>query len=246
MAVFGDVLAHAEAERPREACGLLLRVKRRVVYRACRNLADLHQAKDRFSIHPEDWAAAEDDGKVLAVVHSHPDADCHPSDTDRVMCLRSGLPWYIVAVPGGAWCGFTPDVLPLVGRRFEHGTVDCYSLIRDYYDAMLSIALPDFERPDTWWKPEDGSAPLNLYRENFAAAGFVDLGQVQPRRHDVLLMQVAARVENHAAVYVGDAGDGRGELILQHLHSRLSGHDVWGGDWAQRTTAVLRHRSLMA
>lgn len=244
LAAYEAVMAHAQAEYPREACGLLVRVKRRVVYRPCRNAAPLSQVKDRFQVHPEDYAAAEDEGTVLAVVHSHPDADCHPSEADRWMCHRSGLAWYVVAVPGGAWMGMTPDPLPLKGRQFEHGVVDCYTLVRDYYEQTLDIELPDFERQDEWWKAAPGSPRLNLYRDNFAKAGFLELGQVQPQRHDVLLMQVAADVENHAAVYVGDV-DGTGPRILHHLYGRLSGHDVWGGYWARHTTTVLRHGSLI-
>lgn len=245
LQVYDQVLAHAQADYPREACGLLVRVKRRVRYWPCRNIAPAPAAKDRFQIDPHDWAAAEDAGAILAVVHSHPDADAHPSDADRWMCHRGGIAWFVIAVPGGAWKGLQPEPLPLEGRQFEHGVVDCYTLIRDYYAQRLGLELPDFERADEWWKPHDGQPCGNLYREHFAEAGFVDLGVVAPRAHDVLLMQVAADVANHAAVFVPDAGSGLGDRLLHHLYGRLSGHDVWGGYWSRHTTAVLRHGSLL-
>ena len=245
LGVFADVLSHAETCHPREACGLLVRVKRKTVYWPCANLAPLQHAKDSFRMDPADWVAAQDAGTILAVVHSHPDGDCRPSDADKWMCHRSGVPWFVVAVPGGAWSITHPAELPLLGREFAHGVVDCYTLVQDYFAQRLQIALPDFERKMGWWEGRDGKPPANLYANNFAAAGFVEMGPVALRPHDVLLMMVGARVENHAAVYLGDAVDGRGELIMHHLLGRLSCEDVWGGDWAWRTTRFLRHGSLL-
>lgn len=230
----GDMLQHAAAMYPRECCGLIIKLADHYEYRRARNVVHGEDGQDRFEIHPEDWAAAEDAGDVLAVVHSHPDACANPSQADRVMCERTGLPWVIVGWPSEAVVMLEPSgyEAPLVGREFLHGVLDCYTLIQDYYQRNLAITLPHFERQDGWW--ERGAT---LYRDGFGAAGFVEV-EGPPQTHDVLLMQVAARVENHGAVYVGDGS------ILHHLHGRLSCHDVWGGYWSDHCTAILRHRDL--
>ena len=247
LALYDQVFAHAQDEYPREACGLLVHSHAdKLLYRRCRNIAPAESARDRFHIHPEDWCFAEEEGAVLAIVHSHPDASAEPSDADRAGCYASGLAWYVIAVPGGTMRKIEPAPLPLVGREFAHGVVDCYSLVRDYYAQTLAIELPDFARDDGWW--ERGQ---DLYRENFAAAGFVDLGlprgleggAAEIRKHDGLLMQVAARKENHAAVFVGPVNGV--DCILHHLYGRLSGHEPWGGYWLRHCTGVLRHRSLL-
>ncbi|MFN0186019.1 MAG: C40 family peptidase, partial [Aquabacterium sp.] len=147
-----QVLEHAQREHPREACGLVLREGSVTRYVACRNVAPLAHQGDRFELDPRDWAAAEDAGTVLAVVHSHPDSDANPSEADRWLCHASGLPWFVVAWPGAAWQPLWPQPLPLVGRQFEHGVVDCYTLVRDYYAQRLGIELPNFERDDEWWR----------------------------------------------------------------------------------------------
>jgi len=225
-----DVLAHAAREQPRECCGLAVVIKGRLRYWPARNLA----GEAEFVIHPEDQAAAEDAGDVVGICHSHIYLPPEPSEADRVMCERTGLPWLIVAWPTGAWRilepeGYTP---PLVGRPFVHGVLDCYSLVRDYY-AGIGIDLPDYDREDEWWL--NGG---DLYRAHFAEAGFVVIDPSELREHDALLMQIASPVPNHAAVMLADG------QILQHLHGRLSGRYVYGGYWRRVTALALRHRSL--
>lgn len=235
-AIYRHALAQYNESR-RESCGVIVRSGGVDRYVPCQNTAE---GSDSFRIAPGDWAMAEDAGEIVAVVHSHPDASAHPSDADRVMCNKTGLPWLIVSMPGGVILQTQPQSdLPLVGRQFHHGVVDCYTLVRDYYAQRLGIDLPDFERTDDWW--DKGG---NLYRDNFSVAGFVQVGtgdDTEPQQHDVLLMMVKANVENHAAVYA----DPHMGLILHHLHGRASGHDVWGGYWKRHTTAILRHKSLM-
>ena len=222
-----DALAHARTDYPRESCGLLIIRKGREVYRPCRNLA---RGDDQFTICPDDYEAAEREGEVIAVVHSHVNIPPMPSQADLVGCERSGLEWHIVSVPNGTWHSFKPSgyVAPLVGRVFSHGVLDCYAIIRDWYRQERGIELLDFDRSDGWW--ERGG---NLYLDNFGKAGF----SVFEDLHEgaVLLMQLGSPVPNHAAIYLGD------DLILHHVQRRLSSRDIYGGYWRKHTTHVLKY-----
>lgn len=233
------LISHAAQAYPEEACGVIVRGSgTRDRYEPVRNeFTGTSQAGDRFRISAEDWARAEDSGEIIAIVHSHPDACANPTMADRVMCERTGVPWVIVGYPSEAVTVTAPAGFqaPLIGREFHHGVLDCYTLIRDYYSGELGIELPDFEREDAWWEHADHG---DLYRAGYAEAGFVLVNDM-PRQHDVLLMQVAARCDNHAAVFLGDG------TVLHHLYGRLSGREVWGGYWERHTTAVLRHTSLL-
>lgn len=228
-----QLAAHAQSEAPRECCGLLIAGAADVEYFPCRNLA--LRAVQQFVLDPADWARAEDTGQVLAVCHSHPNASANPSMADRMMCERSGLPWMILGWPSLVVKRVDPSgwEAPLVGREFHHGVLDCYTLIQDYFRRTLNFHLPDFDREDGWW-----AKGQNLYREGFAAAGFVEVNDV-PREHDVLLMQVYSDVENHGAVTIA------GGQILHHLYGRLSSRDTYGGYWRRHTRAVLRHQQLL-
>lgn len=84
---------HADREYPRESCGLVVHIKGMDVYWPCLNLA---QGEEHFVLCPHDYAAADDAGEIIAVIHSHPDGITQPSDYDTKACEASGLPWFII------------------------------------------------------------------------------------------------------------------------------------------------------
>jgi proteasome lid subunit RPN8/RPN11 len=93
------LVAHAEAEAPNEACGLvLLRDDAAVEYRPGRNVL---ASPYRFQLEPGDPGDffAEDEGYELAVFHSHPETEARPSRTDIAnIGLWEGKPYLILAL----------------------------------------------------------------------------------------------------------------------------------------------------
>ncbi|KKO71847.1 C40 family peptidase [Kerstersia gyiorum] len=247
---------HALADYPRECCGLIVAVGDKQQYIPCRNAAGNGQD---FRLPGEDYAAAEEQGQVLVIVHSHIDIPARPSELDLVSCEAHGLPWLVVAIGRDAgddsptvrgWHSFEPCgyQAPLVGREFHHGSLDCYGLIRDFFVRELGINIPDFDRPDGWWnKPECGE----LYLENFEKAGFVRVND-GPRHGDVILMQYRSDKTNHGGVYLGDAQlktqpslPPVPNAMLHHAMPRLSERVTYGGYWRDITRMIVRHRELL-
>jgi proteasome lid subunit RPN8/RPN11 len=236
------VRIHAEAEAPREACGLAVREEpdHQLTYFACKNLA---RETEHFVIDPTGYARCEDAGEIVAIVHSHVFEPPEPSMADLTGIEASGLPWLIVNHPVGTWCVTGPSgfVAPLTGRPFVHRVHDCYSLVRDYY-ATLGIHLNDYTRSWGWWEGANGP---DLYRQNFEVEGFVQIASsFEDARHalrasDLVLMNIRAPRENHMAVYLGDG------VLLHHLIGQLSRREAYQEFYQRRTTGVLRHRSLM-
>jgi proteasome lid subunit RPN8/RPN11 len=76
-----------------------------------------YEPTEHFVLSPEDYAAAEDWGTVIAIVHSHPDATTQPSELDKAQCDLMAVPWHIVSWPEGDLRTINPrGELPLLER----------------------------------------------------------------------------------------------------------------------------------
>lgn len=232
QSVIDAIRQHASQEYPREACGLIVIRHGRQRYFPCQNVA---QGNDHFIISGRDYARIADLHEITYIVHSHPDEAAQLSEADRLQAEQHGVQWLVYSYPEGYFVEHTPDsyIPPLVGRTFEHGITDCYSLVCDYYRRTLQLELPPFVREDEWWKYGQ-----NLYLENFEKAGFVEIPLSELRKHDALLMQIRSPVPNHAAIYLDD------DLILHHLYGMLSSRDAYSALFRTATVKAVRHRSL--
>jgi len=227
-----EALAHAKKDSPRESVGLVHIVKGRQRYFPCKNLAETPD--EHFVLDPIDYAKCEDKGEIVCVIHSHPITNHHPSPADLVACEKSGLPWFVVNPHTENWGYCEPNgyELPLVGRPFFHGVIDCYTLWQDFYQKELGIKMGDYHRRDKWWEKGE-----NMYLDNFKKEGMREIEMDSIMYGDILLMKLDSIVPNHAAIYLDDM------IILHHVQGRLSSRDVYGGYYQKVTELCLRHES---
>jgi proteasome lid subunit RPN8/RPN11 len=253
---FEDAKAHARAQYPEESCGLIVAGK----YIACENIAE--PAENHIEEDPDcacRKCAFEISGKVYLryadkidmIVHSHPDGPLFPSKADMQGQQLTGKPWAILALDDER-VSVKPviwgDKIPaLLGREFMHGVTDCYAVIRDAYALGKNelakqgipdwpydpIILPEFPRSDAWWEKDE-----NLYVDNFAKAGFVEIKDA-PRAGDVFLMKIRSSKENHGGLLVGQ------DTIVHHLPSRMSRREP-AGLWGRQATRWLRYQGEQA
>ena len=82
-----EALYHAKTEYPKESCGLVIEKNGSQQYYPCNNIEI--DGVNSFTIDPEDWAKAEDTGKILHICHSHPNGDLRASELYNVnsFCL---------------------------------------------------------------------------------------------------------------------------------------------------------------
>ena len=222
-----DALVHAKDQDPKESCGLLINIKGKEKYYPCKNLSNYSQ--QCFIIDPEDYAKAEDSGKVLAVIHSHPVTPPVASQADMISCEESGLVWHIVNPKTEQWGFYKPSGYkpPLIGRHWVWGITDCWSLVRDWYKENLGIILRDWERPTT---PEE-FIENPMFEKCAWRTGFRQLRPDEKLENgDLLFMSIMATGLNHVAIFLD--GD-----VLHHLADRISCKEPYN-QWLLKCTGM--------
>lgn len=219
-----QILVYSKEQEPHECCGFVVFNGQETLFMPCENIAV--DPENFFEISPEDFISAEQQGEMVAVVHSHPNGEPILSIADRQMQDLLQLDFWLVC---HNQLQKFPKIAPLLGREFEHGITDCYSLFKDFY-YLAGADFPEFERKDEWWN--NGG---NLYLDNMNKYGFERLEQHQGLQvGDVILMQVGADVPNHAGIYLGD------QMVLHHSPKRLSKRDLYDGYWLKHTHSIWR------
>ena len=105
--VRAELRAHAEAEAPNEACGVVV-LRDGVAERYVRGRnAAASPYRFELEVDPETWFL-EDEGYELAVFHSHLSSPPRPSRTDvENIGLWQGRPYLILNVRTGELAGWT-------------------------------------------------------------------------------------------------------------------------------------------
>ncbi len=211
------------ASSKNEVCGLIIDNARLF---KCRNIHP--EPRLHFRISDDDWIAAEDEGEITALFHSHP-APVHVlSGADRHAQVLTGLTWLLACE--GVMHEFRP-VPHLLGRRFEHGVMDCYTLFRDAYH-LCGIDLPDFERTNGWWLRGE-----NLYMKNMAANGFSQIDSTEMQPGDVIIRQPFPGADPcHAMILLGE-----GKILHHDCAGHLSRREDYRIAYQKQTHSIWRH-----
>lgn len=233
---YNKILQYCREKAPQEACGLIISKDEQYVFIPCKNTDQ--EPEDFFAIDGEDFMRCEDQGEVIAVVHSHPKAPFNPSHGDIEDQDRVDIPYMVIGLdsqPIVSWVGGRPqEEIPLYGREYIWYVTDCFTFLRDWFHSKLNINIPHFEYTKDFWEGKQ-----ELYLNGFASAGFAEVPLQEVKYGDVLLMDLVGGITSHGAIYLGN------NKIAHHLFGRLSGEDTLGRLFLERTTKVVRHRSQM-
>lgn len=200
-----------------EKCGVILSDGTEVEYE------NLSQQADTFILDPQAWI--DHDGDIVAVFHTHPDGEPFLSSTDRNSQLKTGLPW--VLYTRGERKVFNP-VPKLLGREFNYGTQDCYSLVSDAYH-LAGIQLPDLGRNGLEQDSNDERI-LKFIGDHFNRV--MEINELSVG--DVIVTSLGGKA-NHMSLYLG------GNQILHHAYGQISLRCYLSDAWVRRIHSVWRH-----
>lgn len=226
-----DIRNHALSNPKIEVCGLIVfNGDYQVV--PCKNISS--EPIDRFVISPRDYLRAYKTGKIMGYYHSH----CNDNNTftmvDDYYCKTYNLKSFMYNVKADEFHESKPSnyVLPYVGREFEIGVNDCYTVIKDYYQRELKITLGDYERKEGWYKTNPNLYPDQIKKESFIIVK-------SPQKHDIIFFNDAKkRFISHAGVFLGEG------MFLHHEYNKYSNIEPYDEIQKEQTAYYIRHQSL--
>lgn len=220
-----------------ESCGLLINKENRLNFIPAPNIA-INRVKD-FKISCFDYMKAENQGKIAAIFHSHPNGKSF-SELDRAISVSQNLINILYDIKQDLFDIFQPKDYnnQYIGRIFNIGKADCYTLVRDYYKNELEIEILDFRRDENW--QEDN---INIFNDIFAKEKFIkalqypieDISKIDV--NDILCLAPNKKDITHFAIYQGC------NKILHHPRNQLSLIEEYSLPWILRTKFIIRRES---
>lgn len=225
-----------------EICGIILKNGDII---PCENISNKKSA--HFLIHPDE--IKEYCGQILYTYHSHPFSTSVPSREDELIACKnkiSGL-IYSVIYDEFTFYEYNNTEIPLLGRPFILGTLDCIELVKDYYAQNLNIKLLDKEfftlrmisyqdMPTSKYNTEKFKGVMKDY---FKSLGFSEQNDL--RINDVVLFQEKSVIPAcHCMVYIGN-GDFIGQNALSYSKIHSLKHLVSSGKIKKKAYSILRY-----
>ncbi len=203
-----QIATDLQKDYPREGCGILLNKRGSLHWIYCTNIAE---GDEEFKLDSKEYVKASLSGDIYAIVHSHPDYSCEPSEADKENSNILGIPYFIISIPSLDHTLYEPEYkeVPLLGRMYDFKTANCWTLVRDYYNQKLKISLPTIDWEDDWWNKE-----LDYFSDMVDPFQFYEVST--PQKHDVVLFRIRAPVESHCGVYLEE------DIFIHHSENRLS------------------------
>jgi len=118
----------------------------------------------------------------------------------------------------------------LIGRQWDYGRNDCFSLVREWF-SLQGVAIPDFERP------ADLDSCESLFLAEARACGFFQVELDRRRPGDILIMRLGTMTPMHAAILL------KNEQILHQRQDSLSAVEPLRQYYMKRVAAVFRYDS---
>lgn len=180
----------------------------------CQNIST--NPRKHFSINPIDYLKATYKSKIKIVYHSHNKSE-EFSEYDKVNLYNHKLRGVVYCKEKDVFNYFIPESYKnqYVGRAFEIGVCDCFSIVKEYYKNELNIEFPEFQRKDGWYQKSP-----NIIIENIPSRlKRIDKDKIE--KNDILLFDMLQNNKPcHMGIYMGN------DLVLHHPRFRLSNIEV--------------------
>ena len=229
-----QIKAPHDKELPRECCGLIVSNRGKMICVPSKN--DSFE-KDFFRVNSKDYLKASNLGEIVAVYHSHTNGNQTFSEFDKFNSISHNLTYVMYCPENNSLLQFSPsygEFNRYIGRKFEIGNTDCYSLVRDFYESELRVSLGHYYRDQNW-----KSHLEELFDKHFENEGFFEVSSLT--KYDCVLFNSGGdKPCSHIALYLGNG------LILHQPARSYSRIESLTGRHLKLIKKVIRNKNVRA
>lgn len=224
---------HSFRELPNECCGLVFSDNEgdSKIFE-CRNKSS--KPTKHFEIDPMDYVSASRLGKITGTYHSHPNSNDAFSEFDKHNSKNHNLIYYLYCTSKNIFLEYDPnqEFNSYVGRTFKIGSMDCLTLVKDFYLNELSIKINDYHRDCDWKKNSKF-----LIDDNYGSEGFSKVSG-DYKKYDCHLFKFKNEASEHIAINLGD------DLILHQPRDGYSRIEKLTEKHKKFINFTVRHKEL--
>ena len=187
----------------------------------------------KFRVSAEDYVLADSISSIEAVYHSHTNKDDSTfSEFDKFNSVSHNVVYILFSMKDNSFTQFDPSLSSFnkyIGRKWEIGKTDCFTLIKDFYKNELNISLNEYHRDENYL-----SYLEKLFDKHYKREGFQKTNTL--RKYDcILFSRREGSPSNHIAVYLGNG------LMLHQPSKSFSRVEDYTKRHKLKTNYIIRH-----
>jgi proteasome lid subunit RPN8/RPN11 len=228
-----QIKEQAILNKPFESCGLLLSTRKDgylSIY-PCKNIAC--DKENYFELFHGDYLRASNDIKNKIVGMYHTQCNSGASLYDYVISKGHNIYSIVYSWKTDTFFEINDSVqkyIKYIGKEFNIGITDCFSLVRDFYKNEYNINIFNYLRTDNWFKDNP-----KIIEESYGKEGFLNIdNKSELKNGDVIGFK-----SKHFGIYLEN------DLLLHHKRGRLSNVEPFTKEYKDLISNIYRHKSFL-
>jgi len=190
-----------------------------------------------FRIDPLNFLECLELGEPICIYHSHPSGG-EMSAYDLSNSNGHQMPYIMLNLENNNFYYSDSSLNEFLGREFQYGVNDCFSVIEDYYKEVLNIDFKGDCPRST--EEQDFREDFNIIDEGPLALGFKKICFNSPselQKYDLLVFRLSKK-PGHLGLSLSPS------FFLHQMAEKLSCVELFSESHQKRTEYIWRHEKL--
>jgi len=217
---------YALKDKPNECCGLIVSKGNVKFLFPCKNIAS--NKENYFEMCPHDYLKASRENKIIGMYHRQCNAGA--SLYDYIISYGHNIYSIVYSWKTDSFFeinSYLYKYIKYIGKEFEIGKQDCFSLIREFYKNEYNININNYNRKDGWEKDNP-----NIIQENYLKEGFTETDLLNIKEGNIIEFG-----NYHFGIYINN------NLLLHHRRNKLSNVEPLNDEYKRKITHCYKYKN---